>query len=301
MVGIPPRLLANLAPADILSAETWWAGLSEADRAEVLNLWDNRQDRCLFGLAPYRDGAAPPVVIGGRFVPRDDAAGWAEWQAEYFEYLLNHSEDVFEPTVIRTFYIGCTRHEAARAVLASGRIPADFRCPLAEADCPLEKFRETPHHRSPVSAIQDRTPTDVGLVTSSGNPGDPPMRIEFRAAEGGFEEDEYVLICGVSGNDADGIRHSFHFQRGPEDEPPEEDWGVYAEFDDQGYGGYRRIQRCRLTRDRLSVDLSGPLGHLTGVEGFDVSLAAIDDPSYEQLRAELPRIFRGMPDTLEID
>lgn len=142
MIEMPPRLIATLTPADLAPAEAWWAGLTDAARGEILALWDERQDRCLFGLAPEHDGVAPPVVIGGRFVPRDDAAGWAEWRSEYFEYLLNHSEQVFEPPVFRTFYIGCTRHQAARAVVAAGRIPGDFRCPLGEADCPLRRWAE---------------------------------------------------------------------------------------------------------------------------------------------------------------
>ena len=46
------------------------------------------------------------VVIGGRFVPRDDSAGWVEWRAAYFKYLINHPELSFAKEVQRTFYIG---------------------------------------------------------------------------------------------------------------------------------------------------------------------------------------------------
>ncbi len=149
MVGLPRRLIAGLLPADVSAAVAWWSGLSETARCEVVALWDEREDHCFFGPAPDRDGAVPPVVIGGRFVPRDDddAAGWAEWYTEYVEYLLNHEELVYEPPVFRVFYIGCTRHEAARAVLAAGRIPADFRCPLERADCPLRRMIDGSHGR----------------------------------------------------------------------------------------------------------------------------------------------------------
>jgi len=149
MIGIPPQLIAELSPSDVSAAEAWWAELSETARHEVVALWDERQDLCFFGLAPDRDGAAPPVVIGGRFVPRDDddAAGWAEWYAEYFEYLLNHEEMVYEPPVFRVFRIGCTRHRAAREILATGRIPADFQCPLEQVNCPLRRMVDEPHRR----------------------------------------------------------------------------------------------------------------------------------------------------------
>src|SRR5262249_10852606 len=113
-------------------------------RSEVISLCDKRLDFCFF--IPHQDAAEElrgdplPNVIGGRFVPSDEEAGWAEWRAEYFEYLLNHPEVVFrEPQVVRTFHI-CTRHEIARATLAAGRIPADFVCPLGLQDCPMRKL-----------------------------------------------------------------------------------------------------------------------------------------------------------------
>ena len=140
MVDLPTQLLVDISPTDAAAVEAWWAGLPEAARSEVAALWDERQDICLFGMAPELDGAAPPVVIGGRFVPRGEAAGREEWRAEYFEHLMNNLDLVFfEAPVVRTFHI-CTRHRAARAVLAAGRIPADFRCPLDRADCPLRRL-----------------------------------------------------------------------------------------------------------------------------------------------------------------
>jgi hypothetical protein len=125
------------------------------------------------------------------------------------------------------------------------------------------------------------------------------MRIEFHASEAGFEADEYVLNGWVSGAGADGESHFLNLSHGPEDEDPHEDWGIHLEFDDQINGCYGCVRRCRLSRDRLSVDLSRQLGRLTGVEGFDVALA-IDEPSFERLRSGWPRIFRAMPDVLEI-
>jgi hypothetical protein len=310
MLGMPPRLIAGLSPADAPAAEAWWSGLSEAARSDVVALWDERQDRCFFGLAPHRDGAVPPVVIGGRFVPRDDddAAGWAEWQAEYFQYLLNHSEVVFEPPVFRTFHIGCTRHEAAREALAAGCIPTDFCCPLDQADCRLRRLLDAPRHRpwfpwprlaEALVIIGGRRGAPDRRTVPSGDFGGSAMRIEFRASEAGFEADGYVLNGWVSGTDADGVEQLLDLSRGPEDEDPHEDWGVHLQWKGQENGAYRCVRRCHLSRDRLTVDLSRTLRGLAGVEGFDVALA-IDEPSFEQLRSGLPRIFRGMPAILEI-
>jgi hypothetical protein len=125
------------------------------------------------------------------------------------------------------------------------------------------------------------------------------MRIAFRASEAGFEAERHVLNGWVSGADADGVERFLQFSQRPEDEDPNEDWGVYLQWEGQENGAYRCVRRCRLSRDRLSVDLSRPLGKLFGVEGFDVALA-IDEPSFEQIRSGLPRLFRGIPDVLEI-
>ena len=125
------------------------------------------------------------------------------------------------------------------------------------------------------------------------------MRISFRAMDGSFVANEDALACGFSGPDASGAEHYLTLQRSPEDEKPSEDWGVYVEFDDQINSAYGRVRRCRLTRQSLSLDLSEQLGHLEGVEGFDVTLKG-DDAWYRQIGAGLGRIFRGMPNTLEI-
>jgi hypothetical protein len=39
----------------------------------------------------------------------------------------------------------------------------------------------------------------------------------------------------------------------------------------------RRVRRCRLTRRSLSLDISGQLGTLVHVDGFDVALSGDDD------------------------
>ncbi len=117
------------------------------------------------------------------------------------------------------------------------------------------------------------------------------MRITFRATNGGFEADEYALVCGLIGVDADGAVHYLNFQQLPEGTAAGQDGGVYIEYDDQINGEHGRVRQCRLSRDLLSVDLSQQLGTLVGVDGFDIAMA-IDDLTYKQIRTGLSRIFR---------
>jgi hypothetical protein len=140
MDTIPRHFLADLSPTEVDLVAAWWTGLAEADRTELATLCDDRQEQCFWGLASDDPATPVPVVIGGRFLPRDDTAGWEEWYAEVFDFLVCYPDPLlYTLPVIRTFHI-CTRHAAARAVLASGRVPAEFHCPLATEDCPMERL-----------------------------------------------------------------------------------------------------------------------------------------------------------------
>jgi hypothetical protein len=119
------------------------------------------------------------------------------------------------------------------------------------------------------------------------------MRLSFVATEAGFEADEYALICGVSGEG-----QYLTFQRDAEDSG--EGWGIHLEYGDQANGGYGCVAGCRLAGNAMTVDLARPLGRLTGVTGFDVTLD-IGPESLASLRTGLQRVFRGHADTLYIE
>jgi len=119
-----------------VTANEWWADLSENDRTELTALFDPRQEDRFFGADAADDD--PPTVRGGRFIPHDDAWGWSEWGPEWFDHLAAHPE-IVAVGQMRTFHI-CTRHPAARAALAAGHIPADFGCQFASADCPMRRL-----------------------------------------------------------------------------------------------------------------------------------------------------------------
>jgi hypothetical protein len=130
------------------------------------------------------------------------------------------------------------------------------------------------------------------------------MRLEFQAAEGGFEDEDdptsCCLICCFSGQDAAGREHYLIFQRGFEDEDPSEDWGVHCEFDDQSNGAYNCVQRCRLTRTTLEVDLLRPIDWQKKYTGVLVDVSGLGEELLEAIREGLPRVFRATEGILEL-
>jgi hypothetical protein len=73
--------------------------------------------------------------------------------------------------------------------------------------------------RTPDPCVVGRRRTKPGGAPVRGTPTRhfwPLMRIAFRATEGGFQADEYALVCGLTGIDADGAEHYLNFQRSPE-------------------------------------------------------------------------------------
>jgi hypothetical protein len=120
MDELPPDLLALLPEGGVPIAKEWWSSLSDTDRRRLSGLWDQRLEVCFF--APQIDDAGHidrwdqvPVVSGGRFVPHDDD-GRSEWEAGYFEHLLQHPELVlaYEPPR-RTFYIAGSQRATVQA------------------------------------------------------------------------------------------------------------------------------------------------------------------------------------------
>src|SRR5690242_13362665 len=123
MDEVPAQFLDGLAPIEAKKVNEWSTRLPPGTRGALATLSYPRQEGCFFGAVPEGDSASVPVVIGGRFVLNEETAGWAEWHAELFDYLLCNPElSFFAPPVVRTFHI-CTRHAAARGVLTTGRVP----------------------------------------------------------------------------------------------------------------------------------------------------------------------------------
>jgi hypothetical protein len=116
------------------------------------------------------------------------------------------------------------------------------------------------------------------------------MRVAFTADEGGFEADEYALVCGVAGEG-----NYLTFQRDAEES--DDDWGIHLEHNDQSNGDYGCVAACRVGAASLCVDLARQLGGLSGVTGFDVALR-LGPEQVAELRVGLRRVFRGHFDLL---
>lgn len=100
-----------------MRSTNWWQGLSELDR------------RALRRRLRLRD-----EVIVARF--EEPVGDEGPVPSDFYEYLVGHEVYLEDG---RTFRI-CTAHAQARAVVAQGRIPYEFRCPRAEAGCPMRRL-----------------------------------------------------------------------------------------------------------------------------------------------------------------
>jgi hypothetical protein len=168
MDSMPLALTTPLQAAGRDVASAWWAGLSSASREEVTALCDPGQDR-FFGPAD----AGAPQVVGGRFVPHDDAWGFAEWGPGWFDHLMEHPEVMLaDVIVVRTFHI-CTRHPAARAAAAAGHLPADFVCPLESTGCPMRRLLDAVPGRSLQLAGAGSRVVALPVIPSPSSSGSP--------------------------------------------------------------------------------------------------------------------------------
>jgi hypothetical protein len=113
--------MKRLSPEQATEFDRWWQELAPAERREL------------------RPNAGRPPA---RVIVRFEAAGVAELDegdtgtSDFYEYLVNH-EVILDGG--RTYHI-CSAHPQARAALAAGRIPAEFRCPFARATCPMRSL-----------------------------------------------------------------------------------------------------------------------------------------------------------------
>ena len=99
------------------STVEWWQGLSVQDKR-----WLRRRLR-------DRD-----EVVVAQFV-ETDSDDWPS-PSDFYEYLVGHEVYLEDG---RGLHI-CSAHSEARAALHQGMIAHDFRCPRAEATCPMRRL-----------------------------------------------------------------------------------------------------------------------------------------------------------------
>jgi hypothetical protein len=111
----PATLVRHLSPSQATDVERWWKALPTAERRAL-----------------GRDAGRPPARLVGRFV-EPGARSEGDDEDGLYDYLVNHEITLDDG---RTYHI-CTAHPESRAAQIAGRVPAAFRCPRAEADCPM--------------------------------------------------------------------------------------------------------------------------------------------------------------------
>jgi hypothetical protein len=89
---VPLSLLDGVAEACREEVQRWWVRLPVADQQLVAELADERLETHFFGLAA--DAESTPIVLGGRFLPHNDAWRFGAWERDWREYLIEHP-DVF--------------------------------------------------------------------------------------------------------------------------------------------------------------------------------------------------------------
>jgi hypothetical protein len=87
---IPRTLLEHVSNSARFIVERWWVKLADRERQEVVELCDVEREECFFG--PAASGEEQPIVVGGHFLPHDDAWRLEDWVDEWREYLVEHKE-----------------------------------------------------------------------------------------------------------------------------------------------------------------------------------------------------------------
>jgi hypothetical protein len=92
------------------------------------------------------------VRVVARFVEPGEVSETAD---DFYEYLVNHEIYIDDGP---KFHI-CTAHPDARAAVAAGHIPAAFRCPRDEGECPMRSLLDlSPGRDVHLTLVRDRCP-----------------------------------------------------------------------------------------------------------------------------------------------
>ena len=91
MNPIPPQLIEGFPEVAREEIEAWWFSLTAERQSQVQRLFDEREDKCVFGIIGSED--ADVEIEHGQFMPGADEPDEGEaWQQDRYEYLVNHPE-----------------------------------------------------------------------------------------------------------------------------------------------------------------------------------------------------------------
>jgi hypothetical protein len=128
---LPPALTHGLSPADRALADRWWSALDDTSRHAIRALTDRRLDSIALA-ATEGEWHDLSIELRAHIDPEDDT-----WCDDLIEYINGHPEVALHLEE-RRFHI-CHAHRAAREVIATGRVPATFTCPVANDRCPFKE------------------------------------------------------------------------------------------------------------------------------------------------------------------
>lgn len=141
MTTIPDALVRNVPENEQEHAKQWWATLSKKMQKEFLLFCDEKSDDTSY-FGTVEEGALVwhelPIELKGRLIDPLEVREHKALKEELIEYVNNH-EDVQFFVVEKKFHI-CRSHPAAAMAIKSGRIKADFRCPLNDNSCLMRRM-----------------------------------------------------------------------------------------------------------------------------------------------------------------
>jgi hypothetical protein len=117
-------------------AVDWWLNLSESERNEFSDLWEESLEKDAKGLVLVGFDADRGYIFKGTFREGDDVDVAEFDDDELFDYYFNETGKSTMVPVYRVFHV-CMAHPAAKACLDNGLIPHDFACPLGNHQCPM--------------------------------------------------------------------------------------------------------------------------------------------------------------------
>jgi hypothetical protein len=131
----PATLPKRLSKAQAADVNRWWRNLGSDEQREL-----------------RRSGRRPPVRVVARLVEPGEVSEPAD---DFYEYLVNHEIYIDDGPK----YHICLAHPDARAAVAAGHIPAGFRCPRGEKECPMRTLLDLcPGWDVRLSLVRDRCP-----------------------------------------------------------------------------------------------------------------------------------------------
>jgi hypothetical protein len=131
-----PELIQVLPENGRDHAVGWWLNLSESERHEFADLWEESLEKETKGLVLVGFDADRGYIFKGTFREGDDVDVAEFEDDELFDLYYNQTGQSTTSPIYRVFHV-CMAHPAAKACLDNGLIPHDFACPFASHQCPM--------------------------------------------------------------------------------------------------------------------------------------------------------------------